>query len=294
MRHLPAWRAVAVAFCLGLLPAAYADKLPLWQIDGTRNTVYLLGSVHLLRPSDYPLSPVIEAAYADAESLIMELDTDDLDASEAQALTARLGALASGNLADRLGPERYARAAGLADAAGLPLARMASLEPWLAAITVEQILLGRLGFTAAHGVEGHFTVRAVQDRKPIEGLETFEQQLLLLDTLPPEVQAGLLMQTLEDSKDFAGAIEALIAAWRSGDLATLERTMLADMRKQERLYKVLVVDRNRNWAGALRELLDDEDDYLVIVGTLHLVGDESVPAMLRRQGINARQLQEAR
>lgn len=280
------------AVCLLAAGTAGAGPVPLWQLDGSNNTIFLLGSVHLLRPSDYPLPKIIEAAYDEAELLLMELDTDDLDPAQTSALVSRLGTLESGTLADVLGATRHATAQELADAAGLPLQQLQGLKPWLVAITVEQLMLTRLGFDAAQGVESHFTRRAARDGKRIDGLETLEQQLDILDGLPQDVQVTLLMETLENSRTFAADMAELISAWRRGDVAALEKEVLPEIASQPLLFDALVRRRNENWAARLEELLDQPDDYLVIVGTLHLVGDEGLPAMLERRGHPVRQLQD--
>jgi uncharacterized protein len=286
-------RFVAVALLAVLALPALADdqRLPLWQINGDSNRIYLLGSVHLLRPSDYPLPAAIYDAYEDAETLIMELDMDDLDPLAAQALATELGVLSGGgSLAALLGAENYAIALALAEKAAIPLELLAQTEPWLAAITVEQLMLTRIGFNPEYGVENHLTQRATADQKEILGLESMNDQLQMLDGLPMAVQQALLLQTLEEGLEIETLMNELIAAWRSGDIETLERTMLKDMQQHPELYQQLVVERNRNWVGQIVALLDEPEDYLVVVGALHLIGDDGVPRMLDKLGHSAKQL----
>jgi uncharacterized protein YbaP (TraB family) len=267
--------------------------LPLWQVDGDTNNVYLLGSVHLLRESDYPLSSAIYAAYDDAETLIMELDMDDLDPSRLQSLVTELGSIGDGgSLAELMGKSLYAEAEALAARANIPLNMLASVEPWLAAITVEQLMLQRIGFNPAFGVEAHFVGKAGRDGKAILGLEDIAEQLGFLDALSMSAQRDLLMQTLSEAVDIEPVMDGLVDAWRRGDTDYLEANMLEDMRAYPELYDAIVVDRNQRWTVRIGELLDDDEDYLVIVGTLHLVGDESVPALLEARGRKVRQLGE--
>ncbi len=262
-----------------------------WLAEGATNRVYLLGSVHLLRESDYPLPAVVDDAYADAETLVMEIDMDDLDPVATQSLVNELGMLPDGeSLADLMGSDMYARAEEAAAAIDIPIDMLEQSEPWLAAMTVEQMLLFRMGFNPMLGVEMRLTDRARSDGKPIEGFETAEEQLLFLDGLSLEAQREMLLQTLIDSAELQEIMDDTIEAWRKGDTAFIEETMLADMQQYEELNKVIVVDRNHRWTDAIEEMLDDEDDYLVIVGTLHLVGDDGVPRLLEKRGIRIRQL----
>lgn len=290
MRILPA---AAFLLVVALPAAAGAHPLTMWQVEGVKNRVYLLGSVHLLRERDHPLPEAIDAAYADAESLVMELDMDDLDAGLVQTFTNRMGLIQDERtLADLMGETRYAEAAAAAEALDIPIEMLSKAEPWYAAITVEQLVLMRIGFNPLYGVELHMTRLAQRDGKPIEGLETIEEQLGFLDSLSPEAQNDLLIQTLEEGGEISVLMDDMITAWRTGDIEYLEDTILAEMAQYPEVYDAIVVQRNRRWVDAIAGLLDDDDDYLVIVGALHLIGEDGLPAMLEERGITTGQMHE--
>lgn len=270
-----------------------SHPVTLWHAQGASNSVYLLGSIHLLRAQDHPLPSVIDAAYEDAEVLVMELDMDDLDAAATQQLFNEKGVLRDGTtLRDLMGEESYRRAAIAAEASDIPIDLLAKSEPWLAAITVEMMALYRIGFDPKMGVELHMTSLAIQDGKPIEGLEAIEEQLAFLDGLSLQAQRDMLLQTLEDSANIAESIDDLIHAWRHGDIEFLESQMLDSLAEHEELSEALVTNRNVRWVSQISELLDDRDDYLIIVGALHLVGEDGVPNLLAQKGVEIRQLSE--
>ncbi len=286
-------------FCLALLatggPAIADDAHPLfmWQIDGTNNKIYLLGSIHMLREEDYPIPSAIYAAYEEAEVLVMELDMDDLDPVAEQALATDLGLIKDGRaLRDLMGPKLYAEAEELAAALQIPLAILEKSEPWFAAINVEMMMLMRIGFDPMQGIEFHLTGLATVDNKEILGLETTREQLEILDNLSPESQREMLIQTLTDSLEIAGAMDEMVYAWRYGDIEFLNESLLDDMQEFEELHEAIVVRRNRNWVDKIQELLNKEDDYLVIVGALHLVGEEGVPSLLSQRGLEVKQLNQ--
>ncbi|MDH3617001.1 MAG: TraB/GumN family protein, partial [Gammaproteobacteria bacterium] len=255
-----------------------SHPVTLWRAQGVSNSVYLLGSIHLLRAEDHPLPSVIDVAYEDAEVLVMELDMDDLDAAATQRLFNENGVLRDGTtLRDLMGEEMYRRAAIAAEASDIPIDLLAKSEPWLAAITVEMMALYRIGFDPKMGVELHMTSLAIQDGKPIEGLEAIEEQLAFLDGLSLQAQRDMLLQTLEDSAGMAESIDDMIHAWRYGDIEFLESQLLDSLAEHEELNDALVTNRNLRWVSQIDELLDDRDDYLVIVGALHLVGKAGVP-----------------
>lgn len=285
-----------LAFCCLVSAAVPVHAEPttpvtLWVAEGVQNQVYLLGSVHLLREEDYPLPEVIERVYEDAEALVMEIDMDDLDPVATQALVTQLGVLPGDRtLRDVLGPDDYAVAAAAADELDIPLGLLDKSEPWLAAITIEQLMLSRLGFNAMHGVEMTFLGKARRDAKPIDGLETFAEQIGFLDGLSPAAQRDLLLQSLTEGAELRGIMDSLVDAWKTGDVEFMESRMLDELANFPELYDVVVVDRNRRWIDQLVPLMEHDEDYLVIVGALHLIGDDGVPAMLEATGVDITQL----
>lgn len=261
----------------------------LWSLQGKTNTVYLLGSVHFLRPSE-PLPAVVDKAYQDAEKLVMEIDLDDLDPQAAPQLTLELGLLPDGKtLESELGATAYGKVAEQARALDLDPALLNRFQPWLAALTLVQVQLMKLGLDPKAGVEQRLVARAGSDGKEILGLETLRQQLGLLAGLPMQQQREFLMYSVEDTEHAAKEIDALITAWRNGDTRALAQLLAEGFDKYPDLYRPLTIDRNRRWVPDIEQLLDDRDDYLVVVGALHLVGKDSVIELLRRNGYKVTQ-----
>ena len=271
-----------------------AHPVTLWRAKGLSNTVYILGSIHLLREQDHPLPSVIDLAYDDADVLIMELDMDDIDSMATQQLFNQNGVLRDGTtLRELMGEELYRRAEAAAEASDIPIDLLASSEPWLAAITVEMLSLYRIGFNPMLGVEMTMLSRAVRDGKRIDGLEAVEEQLAFLDGLSMDAQRAMLIQTLEESANVRESIDEMIRAWRHGDTKALESGLLDSLAQNEELSEALVTRRNRRWVSQIDDLLDDREDYLIIVGALHLVGEAGVPRLLAQKGIEIRQLSES-
>jgi uncharacterized protein YbaP (TraB family) len=266
------------------IATAAEPRAVLWSLQGKTNTVYLLGSVHFLRPTEQ-LPPSVDAAYADAEQLLMEIDMDDLDPLHTQQLTLELGLLPNGEtLESQLGSAAYAKVADHARSLGIEPMLLNRFRPWLAALTLVQMQLMKLGLDPSAGIEQRFVARAAQDRKEIRGLETLREQLSMMADLPHEQQRQFLLYSVEDTQRATREVDELIDAWRDGDTARLS-TLLADGFDQyPELYRPLTVDRNRKWIAPIEDLLDDQDDYLVIVGALHLVGKDSVIDLLEKRG----------
>lgn len=288
------WRVFLLA---SLALPALADEtehpVTLWQVHGANNSVYLLGSVHLLRSDDYPLPTVLDTAYDDAEVLIMEVDMDDIDPLAVQAAFNTYGVLQGDTtLRDLMGDDLYSQATAAAELIDIPLEMLNKTEPWYAAMTIEIMMLNRIGFDPTLGIEMYMMAKAAKDGKRIDGLETIEEQLQFLDGMSLQAQREMLLSTLAESATLGAMMDELIDAWRHGDIDKLESGMLNDLAKHEELNKVLVTDRNARWVEQIEDLLDDDNDYLIIVGALHLVGPHGVPLQLERNGYDVRQLSE--
>ena len=286
LTRISAWIwALLVAFVL--VPQARADgaRHTFWSIKGQSNTVYLLGSIHVLKSADHELPPESLRAYAAAGSLVMEIDLSEAAPDKLLAEPLISETLPEGQtLASALGPEVYARLVAHLKPLGLEAGFFDHMQPWFVAVTLEQLQIARLGFDPQSGVEAQFTRRAQADHKPIIALETMEEQLGLFSQMSLEQQRRFLLYCLEDADDSAQVMDDIVKAWQRGDTALLERLLGEGMEKFPDLYKVLTTDRNRKWLPRIETMLHDKQDYLIIVGALHLVGRDGVVAMLERQG----------
>lgn len=263
----------------------------LWVAQGVQNSVYLLGSIHLLRPQDHPLPPVIDLVYEDVDELVMELDMDDLDYVDVMVAFRELGVLEDETrLRDLLGEELFAQASAAAEATRIPIDLLDQSEPWLAAITAQEMLAMRVGFSGELGIEQYLTSRAIADGKPIGGLETVAEQLGFLDGLPLDAQNQWFVHSLVDGLRIEMIVDNLVAAWRAGDIDYLEQELLHEAKMSPELHDAILVRRNHNWIDKLLDYLDDDRDYLVVVGAAHMVGDDGIVKLLSDRGIVISQL----
>jgi uncharacterized protein YbaP (TraB family) len=278
---------------VGLLGCLDAQaQSPVWALKGAHNTVHLAGSVHLLKKDDMSLPPAFEHAYASAKTLVMEVDIDDMDTPDAQALLLQKGMFADGStLRESISPASYGRVEAEATRLGLPMEGLQQFEPWAVALALTQLEYVQLGFDPDEGVERQLGRRAHADGKHILGLETLGQQIGILASLSKDDQAAFLDQTVTDMHDADRETQEIVAAWRSGDAARLAALMSEDFRNFPSLYYALVTDRNRRWMPQIERFLKAGQNYLVIVGALHLVGDGGLLQLARAEGLEPRPLQ---
>lgn len=274
-----------------LIVAQAASSLALWELEDTRGQVRLLGSIHFLRASDYPLPPALERAYDEADVIVMELDMDDLDPLRAQATIMQMAMDPQGrNLETLIGPQVYAQARKDAETINVQLDMFQAFEPWFASLQITQLRLMQLGFDPNLGIEQQWAVRARSDGKEVRGLETLEDQLGALDSMPERVQKNFLLLTIEEAVQAENMIDRTLSAWRNGDLGALERETTLALVEQPLVYQKLLVDRNRAWARQIEALARDGGNYLIVVGSAHLLGEDSVLVMLDRKGLRARRI----
>lgn len=271
---------------------AHADGLhPLWALHGKHNTVYLLGSIHVLRPSDYPLAPEMIRAYGNAAALVMEVNLQEIDTAQLQTeMLSKATVPQDRGLPEILGKERYGRAYRLAHEVGVELPSFDQYAPWFAAEAISQLQLMQLGFKPQAGVEMFFLDKARSDGKSIAGLETVRDQIALFQSMPMSEQADYLLSSLEQAHDLPKEVDEMVRAWQRGDTAWFASQMKSDLGHDPKLYQTLLVSRNRKWVPKIEAMLNDHKNYLVIVGTGHLVGRNSVIDLLQQDGISASQL----
>ena len=282
-------RLPGLALLLGLALAAPARAEPpvpmLWKVSDADNSIYLLGAFHLLGADDYPLSKDVERAFADAEVLLFELSPEEMSSPALAGRMTEAGRRQRpGTLQQDLGPELWARLERHAAATGLPLAQLAGFDPWFVGLTIGLMEMGRQGLDPKLGLDRHFMEAAARAGKPAAGLELATTQIAVLAGMTLDEQRQLLAEALEQSGKEQS--RDLHAAWRAGDVQRLWQDMGAEMKRDyPALYRRINIERNQAWLPKLeRRLAAGTDDVLVVVGALHLLGEDGVVELLRAKG----------
>jgi len=277
-------RGLALLVLLAAWPAVGADRGMVWKVSGPHGALYLAGSVHLLPGSDPSLPPPYQQAYAASARLVLEVDLAALDPGALQALVAELALLPpERHIHDLLSADGAARFDRGCAARALPCAALVRFEPWSAALTALALEAARAGFASEQGVDFQLAGRALEDGRALLGLETAADQLRALDALPPALQERFLLEVLDQGPELAHDLAALVAAWRRGDLAAVERLAL-EIGEEPALAEALFARRHARWLPQLEALASDGTATLVVVGAAHLVGEHSLLRSLRARG----------
>jgi hypothetical protein len=278
------------ASTLLLAPCALA-KSSLWKAASDKGTLYIQGSVHLLKADDYPLAPAIEKAYADSQALVLEVDMESMLAPKTQQMLMSKAMLAGNKtLKDTLSPEVYGELAALLDGSGLPPAAMQQFKPWFVSLTVVMAKLQAMGFDPNLGLDHYFHGKATAEGKEVIGLETAEFQIDLFDSLAKGNQDDYIMHMVQEMEMVETQLGAIMAAWETGNAEELGNLMLASFSKYPNLHKRFVVERNKAWAKKLAKLVDREKTHMVVVGAAHLPGKSGLLNLLEKQGFKLEQL----
>jgi hypothetical protein len=193
-------------------------------------------------------------------------------------------------LASQLSPETYALTARRADELGVDLKLLAPLKPWVVALTMVVMQLQKLGYDPSLGIDHQLAQLAKQANKPVSGLETAEFQMDIFNELTAPQQDMFLRQSLQEMDQLEKAVDDMVSAWNSGDVARGERLFLDSIRAYPELKDKVLDARNRRWIPQIEQLLKQNQDVLVVVGTAHLVGKAGVIELLKDRGYRLEQM----
>ena len=268
----------------------------LWKACDIDNCVYLLGSFHVLKASDYPLSSDIDAALASSTKVVFEISPAELQDKNAAAMALlKAGMRVDGTTLDHdLTPKQQARFAAWLKKHEAALAKsglnngiLQRFKPWFAAIMITQVEYQAAGMSPEYGLDEHMGKMAGDAGKQTLGLETVAEQVGILSGLPIGDQVQMLEESLDESGSASNEITALHKAWRAGDADALWKEMGAKMRdRYPDAYRAIDADRNAHWLRRLAAMLDTpgEQDALVVVGSLHLLGPDGLVEGLKARG----------
>ena len=282
---------LALLCCMSTL--VRAEPL-LWQVDHPESggRAYLFGSVHFGSPGLYPLPDSVERTFSESEELVVELDIAAVAPNLAAEVMRKQGRyLEGGTLYQHLDERSLGALADICVELGLPIAAFENLKPWLVAVQITAFQMRRAGFDDKLGIDRHFIERVKRGHSPgpksLVELETFEQQLSLFSALTDEEQAHFLAQTLRHFEAGPVLLKEILNAWKQGDANQLDALIKAGFSGDPlaaRLYRLVYTQRNANMSVQLEQMLSDGRKLFVVVGAGHMVGEDGLVSLLRKQG----------
>ncbi len=269
-------------------PEPGADKTFMWRVQGGGATVYLLGSVHAMKKDSYPLPSVMETAFDVVDTVVFEVDLDDLDSAAIQMLAA--GTLnGEETLEEVVGRATWTALMVQVERTDIPAAMFQRMKPWMAAVTITALAMTDAGYLPSAGVDAYFSRRAEESGKERIALETVEFQVGLFANLTAGQSLAFLRYTLVDLKTVIPELDELSAHWQAGRVEAVEALMVEGFDEFPELLEKMVTDRNLAWMPPIEGLLAGDSDTMVVVGSLHLVGEDGLVNLLRKRGYRVEQ-----
>ncbi len=274
------------------------DAPAIWAMSDADSTVYLIGTVHILRPETEWRTAYLSEVLDEVEQVWFEADTFSEEATaQMTRLIPQLAANTSGTpLTGMLSEQAHANLAIVAQRLGLTAEQLAAgldpLQPWFASLQIAVAQMQAAGYDPASGVEIALRQQVEGEDKTFHFLETAEEQLRFFADMPMQTQLANFELGLQEAVDNPDMLDDIVTAWQSGDMDRLNAILNEDMREQTpELYEVILVQRNRNWIPEIAGALDGDEDVLVAVGAGHMPGEDGVIALLQAQGLEVRRVQ---
>jgi uncharacterized protein YbaP (TraB family) len=280
---------LAAAVMAGPGTGTNEDPCFLWRVSSGDRSVYLLGSIHFMKKDAYPLNPTIEDAFEHSGVLVFETEIDKLDGA-AVALVAAGTLEGDRTLADVVPAELYRSVATRLDDLGMDIGGFEKMKPWMVALSLTTVELMRAGYLGAEGVDAYFSSRAKAAGKITEGLESIEFQVSLFADMSAEESVEFLQVTMVELDTMIPIVEEITAAWQVGDAARIEALLTDGFDGHDELYDRLVTQRNLRWLPRIEALFEGPADAMVVVGSLHLVGEKGLIELLKAKGYKVEQL----
>lgn len=275
----------AISLLALLLPAGAQEpgaKTFCWQIQSGTSTGYVLGAIHFGRKDWLPMAPSIEAAFARSDYLIVEIDVTRTDP---QVLRRYLVYPPPDNLRNHVTSNTYAQLVALGRQYLISEDNLAQAKPAAVVALIAGAQIARLGYDPQFGIDRYF-LQKTAGRKTVLELETAESQLALMEELG---EFAVRYSLAEMNRPMEAYVKPLIAAWRTGDAAALDRlltaleqNLVAEQPEMARFFAKVYYDRNHKMADALTQCLRKPGVCFAVVGAGHLVGTNGILNLLAR------------
>lgn len=268
-------------------PVQSVDADPaLWVVRDDDTTIYLLGTIHVLKPGLNWFDEAVRTAFDSSDEVVLEMVMPDVQ--KMQGLIQSMAINPTGpTLTDKLPADKRDAYARAVTGVGLPANAFDRFDPWFASTNLGLLPLLKLGYDPAQGVEQRITAAAQAAGKPVKGLETAEEQLGFFDKLPEAAQVGMLVSTVDQMDEFPQMVDTMVTSWSRGDPDRLATLMNDSLRDTPEVAKALLNDRNERWASWIEKRMAQPGVVFMAVGAGHLAGPDSVQAKLARLKIAA-------
>lgn len=278
---------------LGSFGQLYAEKSFLWKVESDKGTGYLLGSIHLLKKDHYPLKQVIEDAFVESDTLVVEANLSDPEVTKLIMPLLQKGMYqGEETLKDNISEKTYQLTRDKLKEMGLDIEKYIKFKPWMAAMTILNIQLMKMGFDPNYGIDMYFMKKAAGKKEILE-LEGIEFQLKLFESFSKEESEKFFLSSILEADQLGKEMDKMVNAWNKGEVETLKRMLTENTDKYPELkdfYKKIADDRNVGMVDKIIKYLEQGKKCFVVVGAAHMVGKKGIVQLLKDKGYTVTQL----
>jgi uncharacterized protein len=281
-----------VAVCLSLASTARSEqesgKHFLWRVANVPQPFYVLGSVHQLRKSDYPLPKVMEDVAKQVQTMLFEYDPGQ-ENTFARLLYDGAHYPRGHTMQSKVHPETFAYLMKMFKKSHMNFNRYSELKPWAIAISMFEVP-GFKGVRFAEGVDDHFYEKACAEHKKMGGLESPAAHVAVFSGMSDEESEVVLLRAIIYGDNESEEFKQSVAAWKTGDTKRLWDIDTRFRIESPSIHKRLIENRNIAWIPLIEEAIKSGKPTLVIAGANHFCGPQGVPALLQAKGYKLEQL----
>ena len=264
----------------------------LWKLTGAKGTVYLFGSVHVMKPDVHWETVKEQEAFKSSSTLYLEIADIGPEAQKAmQPLVMSMGMDTQHPLSTKITKEDNTALDAALKKMGLPgESAVESMQPWLVYLTLSLLPMVQAGYDPASGIDQALQKEAVAAGKPVKGFETAEAQIHVLADMPQTQQVALLHDAIEEIPTSTDKMNEMVADWEGGKVDRIAALENDDLKvKHPDVYQKMLVDRNVAIEKQIAAMLKDPatGTVFVAVGAAHLAGPDSLQKMLEKDGYTA-------
>jgi len=261
------------------------SETSIWKVQKNQKVVYIGGTIHILRTSDYPLPKEYDKVYSLSEKIYFEASISGInDAKIQKVLISKMALKKNQTLSGLLSKNTYEKLEKYCNLNSLDIKQFENFKPVLPILMLTVAELRKMGVNT-QGVDHYYEEKALSDGKILGSLESLEEQIGFISSMGEGNEDSFVLNSLKDIKNTQMFYSKIIISWRNGDIKSLNKLFVEEMRENyPRLYKKIIVDRNNNWLPIIKKMFNDNQREFILVGLGHLIGKDGVLELLKNDG----------
>lgn len=285
------YRILFILFFLSVTPQVIAES-SVWLVEKGANKVYLGGTIHLLRATDYPLPVEFEKAYHQSQLVTFETNIKQLNNPDiSRQMLFKMSYQDKRTIQSETSPEVYQQLNNYAKSAGISLKFMRKAKPGMLMSAFMLNELGKIGVNQ-EGIDMYFLNKALDDNKKTLFLETPVQQIDFLAEIGIGNEDRFYQSLMRDIEQTQTLFSKMVKYWRSGNNVMLDAATNQMMKADSpQTFETLIVQRNLNWLPTIEQYFETPEIELILVGAAHLIGEQGLLNKLAAKGYKVSKLQ---